>query len=350
MPACGQSLTWPLGSLSWTACQRNLPVFSFKHIPMPQSIGSASPLASTLRSRVLRGFALLVPTNTLPPATTGCVTIREPSGTAHRMPSPVSGSKLSGTPRSVRLAMFRPGVPPNIGQADPAFPGGTGAVGTARQLAATATAITRGANRGVMATSGGGRLFPDWTPPRPARQEPSVHQTKPAPGLSRGRRSVRLGSLTRTHDKPVTDPVLAVPEQDVAHHLAVDVAVRDPVPVHVAGDAGHGHVPAVAGDGDLVGPGGGGEGERPVGAGGDGRVAVNERVVPVHVDAAEGDRHPGQALPVVEQPVAVLVHEHVTRQGRRPLQDRPDRPLLEVAVGAGPAQPAHARIEVDELA
>ena len=65
-PSFGQSLTLPASSLSWTACQRNLPVRSSKHISTPRSIGSTSPSACTVVSRLLRGRSLLVPTKISP--------------------------------------------------------------------------------------------------------------------------------------------------------------------------------------------------------------------------------------------------------------------------------------------
>ena len=71
-PSCGQSFTGPLGSFSWTACQRNLPVFSSKHMRMPRSIGSCSPVwAFFFASRGFRGRPLLVPTKIFPPQMMG---------------------------------------------------------------------------------------------------------------------------------------------------------------------------------------------------------------------------------------------------------------------------------------
>src|SRR5207249_3524287 len=51
----------PVPSLGTANCQRNLPVFSSKHISTPRSPASFG----------LRGASLFVPTNTLPPATVG---------------------------------------------------------------------------------------------------------------------------------------------------------------------------------------------------------------------------------------------------------------------------------------
>src|SRR5438445_6503821 len=60
-PRYSQSLILPVPSLGTANCQRNLPVFSSKHIRIPRSPTSFG----------LRGASLLVPTNTLPPATVG---------------------------------------------------------------------------------------------------------------------------------------------------------------------------------------------------------------------------------------------------------------------------------------
>src|SRR5512136_1703611 len=60
-PCSGQSCFWPDSSLSLTACHRNRPSDSRKHI--------STPLSPVMPGSL--GRPLLVPTNTLPPATTG---------------------------------------------------------------------------------------------------------------------------------------------------------------------------------------------------------------------------------------------------------------------------------------
>ncbi len=60
-PCWGQSWIRPAASFSWVFCQRNAPSASAKAITTPRSSGSAG----------IRRPSLLVPTKTLPPATTG---------------------------------------------------------------------------------------------------------------------------------------------------------------------------------------------------------------------------------------------------------------------------------------
>ncbi|MBA4190788.1 MAG: hypothetical protein C0467_22610 [Planctomycetaceae bacterium] len=92
------------------------------------------------------------------------------------MPSPVSGSKSSRMFRSVTFAMFRPGVPPNIGQKVRFRSGGAGADGIAptgtRKSKTTIGARCRRNMRGLrreMCVPSGRRKSPDsiaiWQPP-----------------------------------------------------------------------------------------------------------------------------------------------------------------------------------------
>src|SRR5262249_5290178 len=120
MPSSGQSLTRPAASLSWTACQRNLPSDSRKHMTMPLSKGSLLDLST---SRGLRGFLLFVPTNTLPPATIGPPYALEPRSTLHLIFFSLPDSTLhsAGMFRSKVLTKLRLGVPPNMVQPAPAF-------------------------------------------------------------------------------------------------------------------------------------------------------------------------------------------------------------------------------------
>src|SRR5262249_49393730 len=108
IPSCGQSFTRPAGSLSCTACQRNFPVFSSKHITIP-----LSPLILGLRR-----LPLLVPTKTLPSAITGPPYAFEPRSADHLMffAAPSSTLHSVGTFFSNVFTMLRLGLPPNIGQ------------------------------------------------------------------------------------------------------------------------------------------------------------------------------------------------------------------------------------------
>src|SRR5262249_14650871 len=105
MPCSGQSLTRPASSLSCTACQRNLPSASRKHMTTP-----LSPVIS-----LLRGEPLLVPRKILPPDTTALPYDCEPSSTDHLIFFPDLTSRSAGKLRSTELTMFRCSVPPNMG-------------------------------------------------------------------------------------------------------------------------------------------------------------------------------------------------------------------------------------------
>src|SRR4029079_11683231 len=118
-PSRGQSETTPPVSFGCTPCQRNLPVFSSKHMTTPRSI--ALPVfGSTKPAPFSRGFWLLVPTKTRPSATTGPPYALEPSPATHRILLAMSLSFLSthftGSPLTAVLAMLRAGVPPYMVQ------------------------------------------------------------------------------------------------------------------------------------------------------------------------------------------------------------------------------------------
>src|SRR3954453_12728922 len=101
----GQSLARPAASLSCTACHMNWPSDSRNAMRTP-----LSPL--TFGSR---GPSLLVPTRTMPPATTGLPYACEPSSATHFTFFFVLTSHVVGRPFIVDT-MLRSGVPPHIGQ------------------------------------------------------------------------------------------------------------------------------------------------------------------------------------------------------------------------------------------
>src|SRR5512139_1197501 len=92
-------------SLSVTACHRNLPSDSRRHISTP-----LSPLMSGFL-----GLPLFVPRKIFPPATTGFPFEEVPIGTFHLMFVPFLASQDSGRPFMAE-AMLRCAVPPHIGQ------------------------------------------------------------------------------------------------------------------------------------------------------------------------------------------------------------------------------------------
>src|SRR4030095_2534752 len=101
----GQSLTRPAASLSLTCCQRNWPSDSRKAMRIP-----LSPV--TLGSR---GFSLLVPTKTFPPATTGFPYDCEPRSAFHLIFFLALTSHTTGR-FFIGETILRCGVPPHIGQ------------------------------------------------------------------------------------------------------------------------------------------------------------------------------------------------------------------------------------------
>src|SRR5262249_28254860 len=103
-----QSLTMPEGSLSWTACQRNSPFDSRKHIRMPLSMGITLPVSLFLTVYFgSRGLWLLVPTKILPSAITGPPCELVPSWATHLILSFFSTSHSMGTFLSQVLTMLR---------------------------------------------------------------------------------------------------------------------------------------------------------------------------------------------------------------------------------------------------
>src|SRR3954453_12125572 len=101
----GQSLARPAAGLSCNACHMNWPSDSRNAMRTP-----LSPL--TFGSR---GPSLLVPTKTMPPATTGLPYACEPSSATHFTFFFVLTSQVVGRPFMVDT-MLRSGVPPHIGQ------------------------------------------------------------------------------------------------------------------------------------------------------------------------------------------------------------------------------------------
>src|SRR5262249_32877318 len=112
--------TRPEGNLSWTACQRNRPVASSKHMTTPLSRGTllSGSFGSASVSRGLRGRSLLVPTNTLPLATTGPPEAFDPSAADHLIFLPVLPPRAAGPRRAEGWPMWRPGGPPRTGRSE----------------------------------------------------------------------------------------------------------------------------------------------------------------------------------------------------------------------------------------
>src|SRR5205823_5355679 len=103
------SLKMGSAGISCTACHRNLPSASLKHIMTPLT----APLTAGSR-----GLPLLVPKNTLPSATIGPPYALLPSSAAHLILRNLPSSALQSIGRffAAGLAMLRCGVPPNMGQ------------------------------------------------------------------------------------------------------------------------------------------------------------------------------------------------------------------------------------------
>ena len=92
-------------SLSVTACQRNLPSDSRKHISTPLSPAISGFL----------GLPLFVPRKIFPSATTGFPFEEDPIGTFHLTLVPFLASQESGS-AFMEDVILRCAVPPHIGQ------------------------------------------------------------------------------------------------------------------------------------------------------------------------------------------------------------------------------------------
>src|SRR6185503_13432387 len=130
MPWKGQSFARPAASLSCAACHMNWPSDSRNAIRTPLSPLTSGSLFPSL----------LVPTKTIPAATTGFPYACEPSSATHLMFFLVLTSQLVGSPFMLD-SMLRSGVPPHIGQS--AVGGSPARASSVREVAAMTPADIR---------------------------------------------------------------------------------------------------------------------------------------------------------------------------------------------------------------